>query len=219
MNENNIKISVIIPVYNVEKYLRKCLNYLVNQTLKDIEIICINDGSTDSSLNILNEYAKNDSRFIIISEKNQGQGVARNRGIKIACGKYIVFVDPDDWIELNALEILYSKFNDTNADVIHFDYEDYNEIFHKTRLRSFYKHALKKLKYNLKKNSYYSWYNFKDNCLSDITVMVWNRAYSTKFIKENNIKFAESRFGEDHIFTLACLLSAQKIYYLNKYLY
>ena len=86
------KVSVIIPVYNVEKYLRECLDSVINQTLSDIEIICINDGSTDNSLEILKEYAENDSRIKIITQENQGQGVARNNAIEAAQGEYLVFV-------------------------------------------------------------------------------------------------------------------------------
>lgn len=92
---SNPKVSIIIPVYNTEKYLSRCLNSLVKQTLHDIEIICINDGSEDNSLSILENYASSDERIVLISQKNQGQSVARNRGIEIARGKYIGFVDSD----------------------------------------------------------------------------------------------------------------------------
>ena len=94
-----VKISIIIPVYNVENYLRVCLNSIVNQSLSDIEIICVNDGSVDNSLDILKEYAAKDNRFVIINQENCGQGIARNKALDIAKGKYIAFVDPDDWIE------------------------------------------------------------------------------------------------------------------------
>ncbi len=90
------KVSIIVPVYNVEKYLSTCLDSLINQTLKDIEIICINDGSTDNSLNILNEYAQKDTRIIVINKENSGPGSCRNLGIEKATGEYIQFVDSDD---------------------------------------------------------------------------------------------------------------------------
>ena len=92
------EISVIIPVYNVESYLRQCLDSVVNQTFEDIEIICVDDGSTDGSLDILNKYASSDNRFKIISQPNQGLGTARNNGLKLACGNYIYFLDSDDYI-------------------------------------------------------------------------------------------------------------------------
>lgn len=104
-----IKVSVIIPVYNVEKYLRQCLDSVVNQTLKEIEIICVDDGSPDNSLSILQEYANRDSRFIIIDQENQGVGRSRNTGIRKARGEFVCFMDPDDWYpESDILETLYS---------------------------------------------------------------------------------------------------------------
>lgn len=98
------KVSIIVPVYNVEKYLKRCLDSLVNQTLKDIEIICVNDGSTDGSLAILDEYVRNDDRIVVINQENSGQSVARNRGIDVAKGEYIGFVDSDDWVSEDYLK-------------------------------------------------------------------------------------------------------------------
>ena len=93
-----VKVSIIVPVYNVEKYLRKCLDSLVNQTLKDIEIICINDGTKDNSVEIIDEYVKKYSNVLLINQENQGLGMARNNAMKYAKGDYIAFVDSDDWI-------------------------------------------------------------------------------------------------------------------------
>ena len=100
------KFSIIIPVYNVEKFLPECLDSIAAQSLADIEIICIDDGSIDSSSKILEQYAKNDKRLTILKQKNQGQGVARNNGLEIAKGDYILFVDPDDWIKDDTIKIL-----------------------------------------------------------------------------------------------------------------
>jgi len=117
---HSTKVSVIVPVYNVEPYLRRCLDSLVNQTLKDIEIICINDCSPDNSLIVLKKYAKADNRIKIIDfEKNQGVSAARNAGIKIARGEYVGTIDPDDYIDLDYYEKLYLKAKKTNADVVH----------------------------------------------------------------------------------------------------
>ena len=113
-----IKFSIIVPVYNVELFLRECLDSIENQTFKGFEVICINDGSTDGSLSILQEYAAKDSRFKVISQENQGQGVARNNGIDIAQGEYLLFIDPDDFIEPNMLEIIYKKFQQTDAEIV-----------------------------------------------------------------------------------------------------
>ena len=106
-----IKVSIIVPVYNTEKYLKKCLDSLVNQTLKDIEIICINDGSLDNSLQILKEYEKKDNRIKIVNQRNQGVSIARNNGIKLASGEYIGFTDSDDYVDLDFYEKLYNGAN------------------------------------------------------------------------------------------------------------
>lgn len=124
MDKNTIenpKVSVIIPVYNTEKYLREALDSIVNQTLKEIEIITINDGSTDSSLDILNEYAKKDNRIIVYSQENQGQAIARNFGIEKSKGKYIYFFDSDDILLHEALEETYNKCEKDNLDLCFFD--------------------------------------------------------------------------------------------------
>ncbi|MDR0632318.1 MAG: glycosyltransferase [Holosporaceae bacterium] len=113
----SLKVSVIIPVYNVEKFLLRCLESVVNQTIKDIEIICVNDGSTDSSLKILEEFAVRDHRIIVINQDNKGQGAARNCAIEIARGEYIGFVDSDDWVELNYFEQLYAATKKYDADM------------------------------------------------------------------------------------------------------
>ena len=108
----NIKISIIIPVYNSAKYLRKCLNSIINQTFDNIEIICINDGSTDNSLSIINEYAKIDSRIKVYTIENKGVSAARNYGILVATGEYIGFVDSDDYIDLNYYEEMMKQIKE-----------------------------------------------------------------------------------------------------------
>ena len=117
-----IKVSVIVPVYNVEKYLRQCLDSLVNQTLKDIEIICINDGTKDNSVEIINEYVKKCPNIILINQENQGLGMARNNAMKHAKGDYIAFVDSDDWVDTDMYEVLYNKAIETDADIVECDY-------------------------------------------------------------------------------------------------
>ena len=121
------KVSVIIPVYNVEEYLRECLDSIINQTLKDLEIICINDGSTDNSLEILKEYASKDNRIKIIDKKNEGVAQARNKGIKSAKGGFVCFVDPDDIYPSNdILESLYTGAIEHNVNICGGEFSDYN---------------------------------------------------------------------------------------------
>ena len=116
-----IKVSVIIPIFNVEKYLKKSLDSVVNQTLKEIEIIAIDDGSTDNSLNILKEYQNTDDRIIIFEQENKGPGEARNLALNHVKGEYVFFLDSDDWIELNTLEKLYNNAIENNCDLVLFD--------------------------------------------------------------------------------------------------
>lgn len=112
------KVSVIVPVYNVEKYLERCIESLINQTFDDIEIIALNNGSTDKSLDILNYYAHKDKRIRVINNKNIGVSKSRNIGIEEAKGEYIVFVDSDDWIDSNMIYILYDTISDNNCDLV-----------------------------------------------------------------------------------------------------
>ncbi|MBR1735150.1 MAG: glycosyltransferase family 2 protein [Alphaproteobacteria bacterium] len=113
-----INISVIVPIYNSEKYLKRCLHTLVNQTLRDIEIICVNDGSTDKSAEILNEYVQADKRIIVINNENLGISASRNAGLKVAQGEYIGFVDSDDWIDMDFFEQLYKAAKQYDADAV-----------------------------------------------------------------------------------------------------
>src|SRR5574344_1801991 len=114
---DEILVSLIIPVYNTGEYLVECLDSCIRQTLSNIEIICVDDGSTDDSLKILNEYAKKDNRVRVFAQKNSGQSVARNKGMKLAEGKYIAFLDSDDSLNRCMLENLYNQANADNADI------------------------------------------------------------------------------------------------------
>lgn len=112
---NYPKVSIIVPVYNVEKYLSKCLNSLINQTLREIEILCVDDGSTDNSAKILENFVQKDCRVKVFSQKNSGQSVARNVAIEHASGEYLGFVDSDDWVDLDYFEKLYSAAKNMTA--------------------------------------------------------------------------------------------------------
>ena len=213
------KVSVILPIYNVAQYLRDCLNSLINQTLTDIEFICINDGSTDNSLEILNEYAAKDERFVVLSQENQGQGVARNKGVELARGEYIQFIDPDDWVELDMLEILYNFAKEHHSQVVKFNYTDYNDYSRKYKQQEFVKQIQENYNYDLNATPYYTWRILKKNCLSSLDLHVWAHFYQTEFIKSNKIRFAPSKLGEDNLFADGAIVMANKIDYLDKYLY
>ena len=116
--EDNIKISVIIPIYNASRYLEKCLKSIIIQSLKEIEIICVNDGSTDTSLSILEKLSKQDKRIIIINQKNLGASKARNAALKIAKGEYCLNIDSDDWVEQDYFKEMYEKAKKDNLDIL-----------------------------------------------------------------------------------------------------
>lgn len=213
------KFSIILPVYNVENYIRECLDSLTNQTFSDFEAICINDGSTDNSLEVLNEYANKDYRFKVISQENQGQGVARNYAINIATGDYLLFVDPDDYIDLNTLELINNQFQQADVDIVHFDYYRFQDgTVQNKKMTSFYKEARKRLRFKVENGMVYNWNEIKNRDILSI-IMAGYRAYSLKFIKDNKIQFAPNRYGEDNIFVISATLLAKRILYLEKALY
>ena len=122
------RISIILPIYNVENYIRQSLDSLINQTFKDIEIICVDDCSPDNSVSIIKEYAKNDNRIKLIElEQNAGQGNARNVGIEASTSEYIMFLDPDDWFEIDACEKAYNQITQNNNEFVVFDFYRYYE--------------------------------------------------------------------------------------------
>ena len=204
---NNIKISVIIPVYNVENYLRQCLDSIINQTLKEIEIICINDGSTDSSKQILEEYALKDERIKIINQKNKGVSAARNTGIDAATGEYIGFVDSDDWVKLDAYEKLYNKITREDVDIV---FSRYNYVFEDGRIEHNPNHfkELDEIKIN----------SIDENLeLLKISPSIWTKIFKKSFILDNKIRFPEGVLAEDLFFIVQYLLKANGIVYLNNY--
>ena len=194
-----IKVSIIVPVYNMEKYLRECLDSLVNQTLKDIEIICINDGSKDNSLEILNEYSQKDSRIKVINKENEGQGVARNLGISKAQGEFIGFVDPDDWVELDMYEKMYNQAKTLDSEIVICDHTRYSEFDQKSwKPRTFDKaiSPVKSVRLNVESGK-----NI-DKELINSTLLVSpcysvNKIYNREFLLKNNIKFSQMRCFED----------------------
>jgi len=190
------KVSVIIPVYNREKYLKQCLDSVINQTLQNIEIICINDGSTDKSLEILNEYRKKDGRIKIIDQKNQGAGLARNNGLKIAKGEYIGFVDSDDWIDLNFYETLFTEAKKYGADLARTLY-----------VYEFQKHSKEDNinKTILEKKSKGELLNVNEH-----SVVIWNAIYKRELLQKNNIYFDKLQGVVDVPFT------ARATYYSKK---
>ena len=207
------KVSIIIPVYNVEKYLRDCLESVVNQTLHDIEIICVNDCSPDNSLAILKEYKEKDNRIKIIDLKeNGGLGNARNVAIKEVTSEYIMFLDSDDWLELDACEQAYEQIVKNNNDFVLFN------------LYVYYEKTKKKEINTSKLTPFLDIENKPSAKPADINIPFFNSAecwykiYNTNFIINNNITFDTSAF-EDQCFNIKIFSTAKSISVLNKPLY
>lgn len=210
------QVSVIVPVYNVENYLEECLSSIVNQTLKDIEIICINDGSTDGSLEILNEYAKKDNRITIISQENQGHAVATNRGISMARGEYLYLMDSDDVVELNALEDTYKLSESKDLDFLIFKAMNYYEVEDR-----FYESEVYSMQ-NLFKSVGDNVFNYKDipdNVLFNMSVTPWSKLYNRDFIERIGAKFPEGLIFDDNVFFWQVLFNAERIYFHNEFLF
>ena len=202
-----VKISAIVPVYNVEKYLKECLDSIINQTLTDIEIICINDGSTDNSLKILNEYAEKDKRVKIFTQKNQGLSIARNNGMKYAKGEYISFIDSDDYIELNTFEKLYDKATRDDLDILMFKSFVYDEQKQKINEFDAY-HDLEVFDKFIK--NIFCHLDTKE-FTHRISVTSWSKIYKTDFLKSNEINFPEKLLFEDNAFFYETYLKAKTV--------
>jgi len=215
-----IKLSVILPVFNVENYLVQCLDSIVNQTLREIEIICVNDGSTDKSPLILEDYAKKDNRIRIINQKNTGSGVARNLGIKHVKGEYIGFVDSDDYIDVNMFEKLYKNAKLNDADVVMCPMCIISETEEK-----FTTDELKALKYYdldcFSKDFDNKVFDYKDtrDFIFSIAVNAYNKIYRTEFINKINAKFAEGMIFQDNIFFYQTYLHARRMSLIRDFLY
>lgn len=200
-----VKVSIIIPVYNVEEYLRDCLDSVVNQTLRDIEILCVDDGSPDGCGRILDEYAEKDKRIKVIHQENQGVSVARNVGIEKSTGEYVYIMDSDDWLDVNAMEVAYRKAQKENYELLFFNIYRYFEHSGEK------KQALVQKYYKNKPYKYWSggaawWSLIKRSVLND----------------NKDIRFPASIMaghGEDGIFTFKLYCKCKNIGILDNYLY
>lgn len=203
------KISVIIPVYNVEDYIGQCLDSVINQTFENIEIICVNDGSTDNSLEILNRYAEYDKRIIIINQENKGLSNARNVGIKLAIGKYIYFLDSDDFIDINAFEKLYYIAELDKLDFVSFNYE---VVCDDNSLNDIYLHK-KKRERNIMFDDIYSGFDMFEKLVlsNNYQSQVWLLFINRDFFVKTNIMFKEGILHEDNLFTFTLILSSNKV--------
>ena len=193
------KISLIIPVYNVEKYLARCLDSVMKQTFRDLEIICVDDGSTDNSSDILQKYAKKDERIVVITQANAGLSAVRNVGISKAKGKYIGFIDSDDWIDFDFCEKLYNCAEKYSADIAVAGIVRVNG----RRKKYFLRFEKETVSNNLQEKF--------ELCDVPERSYVWNKLYRLDKLRECGLKFLEGHVFEDIIFTPQALYSLGRL--------
>jgi glycosyltransferase involved in cell wall biosynthesis len=206
-------VSVIIPVYNVQKYLAQCLDSILSQTLREIEVICVDDGSQDESSDILREYAAKDPRISVYTQENCGAAVARNRGMTLASGEYIYLMDSDDWLQDDALERLYEAARENDLEIVYFNGEAFFEENCGSKAISKY-------------TDYYSRKGQYPSCCSGPEMLVQMRKkkeyrvipmlqlFRRKFLQEKELLFPEGIIHEDDSFTFRAILSAERVGYV-----
>ncbi|WJE46143.1 glycosyltransferase [Peribacillus frigoritolerans] len=219
------EISIIVPVYNTEKYLKKCLDSLINQTFEDIEIITINDGSTDNSIKILKEYEEKDDRIIVLDLENQGPSGARNSGLQFAKGEFVMFVDSDDWMDLTTCKKVYDEAKLKQADTVLFCYTS------ESSMGSIKKYLFSDKKRLFNEEEVYSELfcgvlgltsgKLRKPEKLDVLVSVWAKLYKTELIKQNSISFIDLKLipSECQLFNLQYFQHSKKVVYLNECFY
>lgn len=210
----DIKVSLVVPIYNVERYLKKCLDSCTKQTLKDIEIICVDDGSTDKSYDIVKQYARKDKRIVPITKKNAGYGNSMNIGMDKARGEYIGIVESDDYVERDMCEFLYSVAKKNDVDVIKSDYK----IFHTKN-----GHEVTSYEATCTEEGYYNKVLIpaRNKVIFNFQMNTWTGLYKTTFIRENNIRHNETPGAayQDNGFWFQTLSLAHTVMFVNKAFY
>lgn len=200
------KVSVIIPVYNVEQYLRECLDSVLGQTLKEIEVICVDDGSTDRSLDILREYEKQDARVKVLTQPNTNAGAARNHGLKYAKGKYLSFLDSDDFFEANMLEKAYERCERDGLDIVVFRSDQFVQQTQK------YQPAPWTIRKELvPAQEVFSFREIPKDRLKCFVGWAWDKLFLRSFVEEHQLTYQEQRTTNDMFFVFAALSQAQRI--------
>lgn len=220
-----VKLSIVIPVYNVEKYISNCFESILNQPFKDFEVICVNDGSSDGSLSVLQESKNKDERVIIIDKKNEGSGIARNSALAIARGEYVFFVDGDDWIEENSLKRMVSEADRLQTDILIFGGLSCYEIPPTPLCKGGIPHYQKQNGgYSANKlpkkylNKVFSAEDIKKDVFK-FPSTAWTKLYRREFLLKNDIKFQEIKVGQDQLPFFHSMITAEKIALLPENLY
>lgn len=217
ISESNVPaplVSVIIPVYNAAKYLRETLDCVCNQTLRDIEIICVDDGSTDSSLSILKEYAARDGRFRILQQKNQYAGVARNNGMAVAKDKYLSFLDADDLFEPEMLEKMSAKAEETGADLVHCDADEFDDADMERKYTPFIRIAEKLGKEA--NNCFCPRFELGERMFQAFYIGPWNKLHLASHVRETNNTWQATPYCNDVAFVAYSLYKSNRLSFVTE---
>ncbi|OCG32041.1 hypothetical protein A9G34_01895 [Gilliamella sp. Choc4-2] len=206
----SLDISIIVPVYNCDKYLKKSIDSLLNQTIDNIEIICIDDGSTDESLNILKDYASKHSHIVLLSQENQGPAIARNRGLAIAQGEYIMFCDSDDWYEPTMCEKMLETIRLKNVDMVMCDCNivKYDKSY-----------DVRDDDINYHKLNIFGYHTLTFELRHKVSSVLWNKIFKKSIIDKFNIDFPSGYYHDDVAFILQYLCSSKNLYAIDCNLY
>ena len=208
---DSAKVSVVVPVYNTAAYLRECLDSLVGQTLADIEIVCVDDGSTDESPSILEEYAARDGRVRVLRQKNQGAGAARNNGLLQARGAYVMFCDSDDFMARDALELLWTQCEQDAADVCVCAGERFYESLGLTVAAPGYLEVNR-----LPEEMPFNRHSNAEHLFSFTTIMMFNKMFRRQFLLDHGLRYGTTRNGEDVEICAFALWYAERITVVRK---
>lgn len=218
----NDLISIIVPVYNVEKYLEKCVKTLMNQSYENIEIILVDDGATDSSGELADSLANNDTRITVVHKKNAGLGMARNTGLEYATGKYVAFIDSDDYVDVNMIQKLHNALEEYNSDTSYCGYTMEYDSEKLVPVPAYYNKQVF-LGEEIIDKVLLEMVAGKPEAPKDaiLSMSVWHALYSMDIIRDNNIRFPSERefISEDIIFDIAYLQKSKSVCYINDPLY
>jgi len=199
-------VSVIIPVYNSGKHLEECIQSVCNQTLRDIEILCVDDGSTDDSFSILEGFAKKDPRVKVITQENAGAGAARNHGLRLAQGKYLSFLDADDFFEPEMLEKAFRKAEEDQAELLIFKADFYNELLHT------YTPCIYGVRESmLPEHRPFAGIEIEKDVFKVVVGWAWDKLFLADFVRANGLQFQEQRTSNDMLFVFSALVKAKRI--------
>ena len=213
---SQLKISVIIPVYNTEKYLEQCLSSIISQTYKNLEIICVNDGSVDNSLDILEKFKLLDDRITVITQDNQGQSAARNKGLELATGDWITFVDSDDWVSVDCYEEFSKAADSKDFEIFMFNGASFKENENNPKdvaLSDFFFIE----DWNKKSGELCTFKDCKNPFEGNLSV--YNKIYRRSFIENLNLKFEKFSLMEDELYWIEAFLGAKAVYLCDKIMY